>query len=437
LAKIKEQIWPVYKWATIFCVIFLVIAGVVLVVSFSTTPNPNLSIMNTTSAEISPKNGTALELFVPAIGNITSNDLTILKYWVNSSSYELGSAVVVLYFNGNHSTNYNSSQSHDIVENYDNYMYWWTQAIDYTPLTAFDGNPANLLSTTIDPQPALTNITFQFLIKNWNGLEYQYIPFNGTYTIQFSEYEVFLETQYHSNVGTYWTVSLVFWALIVVISRPFSKTPHTQPSSQSSPAIHSESNTYEKWELLVDRCNHLDTLRSNLRTGASIFLTLGVGVTAWAFGVLDVGLPYPYSLVLFGILLGSLMLIFFGFLSLLFSFSDLTVENEIGKLNSSLFTPKLKDTDYKDLLALALKAREKSIYKMTFSIGIGVVEFTLAILMMSVIAILPYSPYVILRIPGLLSVLTVWGSGVIVAAISTFELFGEKGFGIYVPDEDE
>ena len=137
------------------------------------------------------KNG-YLRLFRSGVANVTSTQETTIEGWLNNTFYLPATILLLLYYNGTHSDQYNASKSYDVDGDFFNFLDWWTGYDTFSAQSILKNDTTDTRSLVIPPQNADSEILVQVCIRQWNVSSQSYInsQINGTFRVLFSFEEV-------------------------------------------------------------------------------------------------------------------------------------------------------------------------------------------------------------------------------------------------------
>lgn len=400
----------------IICAILVISAVAVIWYSEATKPDLNADVELVNSDSYNIWNGSNRVLWMSGVTNATSDWAETIWFWVNTSQYGNIRWVNFQYYNGTHGDYFNASELYP--QGSWNYRQWWT---DYRLGWVDEFNtttPGNPVSFTIPRQEGGTNITYQLSVEVWNGTALEFTNYNGTFVVRYSDAEVQLEQDVHVTTGVYWAWVLALLTLAVVAIW-FLSSSDSEPTAPAE----EERDEYDPDEhFLIARSNHLDSVRNNLRIGASILLTLGVSTTFWSGGV---------SFLAQGIVsVGLMALALSAFLAIVLSFSSATVKSGGFKLDHGLLPNGQTLSEYREHLKDVIGKKVKIIGRMESVIGTGLVYLATFALAGAILGWLPSAIILVERPISMIPVLASIGITLIDGLLLSYIIFGPKGIGV-------
>ncbi|MFQ5832304.1 MAG: hypothetical protein ACE5H4_06365 [Candidatus Thorarchaeota archaeon] len=127
-------------------------------------------------------------------------------------------------------------------------------------------------------------------------------------------------------------------------------------------------------EQLLERSDHLDDVRNNLRTGISVLLAIGIGVIIWLLGntVLLSTQVGQGLLVAAGALIGS------ATFAVLVSYTDYTLHQGDNGMGEGLLPESLTEEQYGNEIKSIVHTKQEILRRMRRSIGLGLLGFLVA-----------------------------------------------------------
>jgi hypothetical protein len=410
-------------WVVIISIIVLIGLSVsILYISESTKPDLNSEVEIINAEYLSIWNGTDRVLWRSGVINSTSDAGESIVFWVNASQFADLRFVRFLYQNGTNGEHYNSSESIDNHNSW-NYLQWWTDYTFFIPEDFNNTDPTFVRGYSIPKQLGNTNVTLQVSLALWNGTGLEFQDYNATYSVSFSDYEVWFAQEVHMTTGIYYSIAciLLIFCVGIITFLLFKKTEVTQPQTMQSPYTPDVS-------FFVERSNHLEGINNNLRTGASILLTLGASSTIW---IQNITQTLQSSLQL-----GFIALAFCAFFAIVFTFTSTKVESNGFKLGPSLVPSGQTSSLYIKQLKDVIREKQKIIGRIQFLIGIGLLYLVTFALAGILLGMMPNAWAIIQEPMTMIPLWTVLFLILIDSGLLSYLVFGPKGMKLFSFSED-
>ncbi|MFW9887480.1 MAG: hypothetical protein ACFFER_04820 [Candidatus Thorarchaeota archaeon] len=123
---------------------------------------------------------------------------------------------------------------------------------------------------------------------------------------------------------------------------------------------------------LLSRSDILDKTRGNIRTGASVILGIGSGISWWI-----INLNRLLSVIEYMFLIAGAGLAFFSVGGLLISFSHIVSDSTETSLSEDLIPEKLTKKQYSEQLKIIIRLKAKTLSHVRQAIGVGMLWFIL------------------------------------------------------------
>ena len=394
----------------------------ILFVSEASKPDLNSDVEIIKEEYLSVWNESNRVLWRSGVINATSDVPENIGFWINVSQFEDLRLVRFLYSNGTHGEYYNSSEPLGPKYSW-NYLQWWTDFSIFVPDNFNTTNPGYFMGFSIPKQLGKTIVTFQLSLGLWNGTGLEFQEYNSTYSVRYSDYEVWFDQEVHMTTGTYYALSCILLAFVICIITflSFKETDDVQPQPLQNPYA-------PDIPFYVGRTNHLDRTKNNLRTGASILLTLGASSTVWMGNVSQ---PWQSFLVL-----GFLSLSLCAFFAIILTFASTKVESSGFELESSLIPSGQTPSLYLKQLKEMIKEKQKIIGRVESLIGIGLLYLIAVALSGILFGMLP-NAWAIIQDPITMTPFwVVFGLISLNAILLSYVVFGPKGMGLFSFSDD-